>query len=264
MIDLHSHPLPGIDDGVQDADEAVAMCRIAVEEGIRTLVATPHMREDLFPNRRGDILERIEKLRERLAREEVDLEISAGAEVYLEPDLVERLRAGEYLTINDAGYYVLLELPTRHLPAGTEDLIYRLRLEGITPVIAHPERLGPIQDDPDCLGRLVELGALAQLTAGSLLGQFGSAAQRSAQQLLTGGLAHVLASDAHNSGARAPRLRRALAEATALVGREAAERMVQQVPRAILDGEEIEVGVETAERSTRGSGWLDWLRGRGK
>ncbi len=264
MIDLHTHPIPGIDDGVRDEEEALELCRIAVQEGITTLVATPHMRTDLFPNDRDGILKGVEHLRALLCRENIDLQIVPGAEVYLEPDLIDRMRAGHTLTLNDGGSYLLLELPTRHLPAGVEDLIYQLRLASVTPIIAHPERILPFQEDPERFARLVELGALGQLTAGSLLGQFGSTALRTSRLFLERGLVQVLASDAHNSGNRAPRLREALAQAEALVGRETALRSVRDVPRAILAGEEIEVALEAGEEPVRRGGWLDWLRGRGR
>lgn len=264
MIDLHTHPIPGIDDGVRDEDEALELCRIAVQEGITTLVATPHMRTDLFPNDRDGILKGVERLRALLRREAIDLQIVPGAEVYLEPDLIDRMRAGRSLTLNDGGSYLLLELPTHHLPAGVEDLIYQLRLAGVTPIIAHPERLLPFQEDPQRFARLVELGALGQLTAGSLLGQFGSTALRISRLFLERGLVQVLASDAHNSANRAPRLREALVQAEALVGQEAALRSVRDVPRAILAGEEIEVTLETGEEPVRRGGWLNWMRGRGR
>lgn len=261
MIDLHTHPIAAIDDGVQSEDEAVQFCRIAAEDGITTLVATPHIREGIFPNRRDGILAGLEKLRARLAREGVKLTLAPGAEIHLEAELTVRVRSGEYLTLNDGGCYLLLELPSRHLPAGVEDMIYRLRLDGLTPVIAHPERIRPFQEDASRFARLVELGALGQLTGGSLLGQFGSQALESARSLLRDGLVHVLASDSHNTGPRAPRLTEARREAERLVGAEAARRMVLDVPRAILAGEEVEPPPEPSHEPERRAGWLDWLRG---
>ena len=164
MIDLHTHPIAAIDDGVQSQDEAVELCRIAVADGITTLAATPHIREGMFPNRRSGILEGVQALRRRLEEEKVPLRLVPGAEVYLEPEIGARARAGEYLTLNDGGRYLLLELPTRHLPAGIEDAVYRLRLEGLTPLLAHPERIIPFQEDPGRYARLLELGALGQVT----------------------------------------------------------------------------------------------------
>lgn len=262
MIDLHAHPIAAIDDGVQTEDEAVEFCRIAAADGITTLVATPHIREGMFPNRRAGILEALERLRARLQSEGVDLRLAPGAEVYLEPDLSARVRSGEYLTLNDGGRYLLLELPGRHLPAGIEDMVYRLRLDGLTPVIAHPERIYAFQEDPRRFARLIELGALGQLTGGSLLGHFGSRAQEAAFSMLRDGLAHVLASDAHNTGLRAPRLSRAVEEAAALVGAEAARQMVEGTPRAILQGEEIETPSEPT--AARRGGWREWLRSLGR
>lgn len=261
MIDLHAHPLAAIDDGVQSEEEALEFCRIAAADGISTLAATPHIREGMFPNRREDILEGVRRLRALVEREGVPIEIVPGAEVYLEPDLGARVRQGEYLTLNDGGHYLLLELPTRHLPAGLEDILYHLRLEGLTPLLAHPERIYPFQEDAERLARLVELGALVQITGASLLGQFGSRALDTSRSLLRQGLVHVMASDAHNTGPRAPRLSEAVRAASELVGEPAARRLVEDNPRAILAGAEIEA---RPERPVQRSGWREWLRGLGR
>jgi protein-tyrosine phosphatase len=218
----------------------------------------------MFPNRRPEILAGVARLRELLERERVKLDLIPGAEIYLEADMAMRVRAGDYLTLNDGGRYLLLELPTRHVPAGVEDMVYQLRLEGLTPVLAHPERIIPFQSDPARYARLIELGALGQITGGSLLGQFGSRALETARAMLKRGLAHVLASDAHNNGPRAPRLSEAVREAAVLVGAAAAESMVSEVPRAILAGEEVDALPAPAEESRSGGGFLDWLRGLGR
>jgi protein-tyrosine phosphatase len=264
MIDLHTHPIAGIDDGVQSQEEAVELCRIAVAEGITTLVATPHIREGMFPNRRAGILQGVQALQRLLEEEKVPLRVVAGAEVYLEPEIAAKARAGEYLTLNDGGRYLLLELPTRHLPAGIEDLIYQLRLEGLTPLLAHPERIIPFQEDPARYARLLELGALGQITGGSLLGQFGSRAMETARAFLGAGQVHVIASDAHNSGARAPRLAEAVREAGRMVGAGEAHRMVTEIPQAILAGEEVEAPAPPEHEPPRPAGWRSWLRGLGR
>jgi len=264
MIDLHTHPIAGLDDGVQSEEEAVEFCRVAAADGIRTLVATPHIREGIFPNRRKEILAGVERLRALLERERVALAVAPGAEIYLEAELVARLRSGEFLTLNDGGRYLLLELPTRHVPAGVEEMIYQLKLGGLTPVLAHPERIIPFQTDPGRYARLVELGALGQVTAGSLLGQFGERALETGRSMIQSGLVHVLASDAHNSGSRSPRLSEALREVEALVGPAAAQNMVQEVPAAILAGEEVEPLPPPVPEERGRSGWLDWLRSLGR
>jgi len=254
MIDIHTHILPGIDDGVQTEDEAVEFARMAVADGVRTMVATPHCKEGSYFNDRSIVVEGVARLRERLAREGVDLELVPGAEVHVCLDLVARIEDGRAPTLADNGKTLLLELPLSQPPPALEDVIFNLKLAGLIVVLAHPERIRYFQDDVRRYEEAVRLGAFGQLTTGSLVGTFGEVAREFSEELAAKGLVHVLASDAHNVRRRNPVLTEAVRELVPLVGDTYASAMVDAIPRALLAGEEPAVPeIEPVRSKTRGS-----------
>lgn len=259
MIDLHTHILPGIDDGVQTEDEAVEFARTAWDDGIRTIVATPHCKEGFFFNQRSVVLPAVERLRERLRSEGLALHLEPGAEVHICPDLVERIGDGRAPTLGDGGKSLLLELSLTQYPVGLENLVFQLKLAGIEVLFAHPERIRYFQDDVSRYEAVVHLGAYGQITTGSVLGQFGSETRRFSEELMRKGLVHVLATDAHNVRGRPPVMRPALEQAVAWVGERRAASMVEQTPRAFLEGRPPEIPpVESGRGSRRGLG--RWFR----
>ncbi len=144
------------------------------------------------------------------------------------------------IPLNDS-HYLLLELPFVSYPLNTEQVIVTLRqVRGLVPIIAHPERLDYFQQDPDALRKLIDLGALTQLTAGSLTGRFGSRSLQTSQIMLAHGWVHFLASDAHDNTYRTPNLSAALGAAVEMIGMEAAQALVAGNPQAVLDDREIE------------------------
>jgi protein-tyrosine phosphatase len=242
MIDIHSHILPGIDDGARDMEEALKMAQLAVEDGIRVMVATPHLfkhhaGEMAALNEKSVILERLDRFRDRLAAAGIPLEILPGCDVPLSIDALSLLAEDRVLTVNDGKRYLLLELPHFSIPPTLEDICFRLQSLGITPIITHPERQPMILERPERLARLVELGYLAQLTAGSLTGTFGRQVAKVSRQLVKKGHIHVLASDAHNTRRRPPILNLAVGELSKLIGPEQAQAMVTQTPAKIIKGE---------------------------
>ncbi len=238
MIDIHTHILPGIDDGVRTMDEAVAFARMAVEDGIRTMVATPHCKDGFYENDRGVVLEQVGLLKARLESAGVPLEMVPGAEVHICPELEERVRDGRAPTLADNGKTVLLELSLSQYPVELENVVFRLKLAGILPVFAHPERIRFFQDDIRRYEEVVRLGAWGQITTGSVLGTFGSSIRDFSEELLRKGLIHVLASDSHNLRGRPPRLGQALEAVSGLVGEGQAGRMVEETPASFLAGRE--------------------------
>jgi protein-tyrosine phosphatase len=241
MIDLHTHILPGVDDGVKTDEEAVAFARLAQGDGTKTLVATPHCKEGFFEYALNDVLAQVARLKGLLAAEEVELELLPGAEVHICPDLVERVRDGRAPTLADNGKTLLLELSLTQYPMELENLVFQLKLAGIEPLFAHPERIQYFADDMTRYEALVGLGVTGQITTGSILGRFGSTAREFSEELLRKGLVHVLASDAHNVRGRPPLLSEALEAMVPLVGERRAVAMVDSIPRALLAGEQPEV-----------------------
>jgi protein-tyrosine phosphatase len=236
MIDLHTHILPGVDDGVETDDEAIEFARLASRDGVRVLVATPHCKEGTWNNGRDDVLSGVQRLRGLLQREKVDLAVEPGAEVHLCPDLVERVRDGRAPTLADNGKTLLLELSLTQYPVELEKLIFELKLAGLEILLAHPERIRYFQEDPKRYEAVVRVGAYGQITTGSILGTFGSRVKEYSAELLRKGLVHVLASDAHNTRGRSPVLTPAVEAIVPIVGERFAGSMVDGVPRALLDG----------------------------
>ena len=240
MVDTHCHVLPGIDDGAKTLEEALTLCRIASDDGIRTIAATPHVMEYRYPNTRKTIEPAYQALAEAVEKEGIALKLVRGAEVHVAADLVKRLRDGELLTYDDNRRYMLLEFPFQPVLSGTEEIVYKLRLSGITPVLAHPERIGFFMENLERLHKLVRLGALAQVTGGSLMGRFGEKAEAAAWRMVERRLVHVVATDAHDATHRPPRLREPVEELSRRIGPEEAGRMCDERPSAILEGKEIE------------------------
>lgn len=239
MIDLHCHILPGIDDGAENIEESVTMCHIAYKDGIRTIVATPHTMNGIFINERDYILAEVKKLQEVLITKKIDILIIPGADVHINYNLLELIRDGKAMTINNNGKYILLEFPHHHVPPKISEFVFKLKLNKIIPIFTHPERNIAIQKDLNIILRLVELGALTQITANSLIGEFGPSASKCAIEMLKHNLAHIIASDAHSSRFRSPVLSHSVVKAARIISQKWAEAMVTDIPRAIIFGENI-------------------------
>ncbi|HEX8121468.1 MAG TPA: CpsB/CapC family capsule biosynthesis tyrosine phosphatase [Solirubrobacteraceae bacterium] len=239
MIDLHTHVLCGIDDGPPDLVGSIAMAEIAVAEGVRTLVATPHVRDDYPLVVPHEIPERVADLQAALDRYELPLRIVPGGEVAVGAALElsdEELRA---VTLGGNGTMLLVETPHGPLPAYFEGLIDAIADRGFVVVLAHPELNPDLQADPDRLGELVARGALVQLTARSLREPRRSRARSLAATALERGWGHVLASDSHSAEWRSPRLATQVDEARSAHRGLAAllSWSVTDAPAAILEGE---------------------------
>ena len=233
MIDLHSHILPGIDDGASSLEMSLEMARMAVADGVHTMACTPHIYPGLYMNDAQGIRRARERLQAALDLYRIALTLVDGADVHLVPGLLEGLRAGVIPTLHGSRY-VLLE-PSHHVrPPRLEESVFELVAAGYTPVITHPERLVWIEDHYEVFARLVRQGAWMQVTGGALTGQFGKRARYWGERLLGEGLVHLLASDAHTTGRRSPGLSQARAVAEHLVGAEEAHRLVLDRPQAIL------------------------------
>ena len=233
MIDLHSHILPGLDDGSRTVEDARALARRAAEDGVTAIAATPHVRSD-YPTRAEEMERGVSRLREDFLAEGIDVEVLPGGEIdlgmlaSLDDDGLRRF------TLAQSGRYLLLEFPYTGWPAGLEETVYGLGLRGLLPILAHPERNREVQSKPERLAEAVRMGALVQLTAASLDGRIGRSSQAAANKLLELGLAHVLASDAHTptSGRRASRRRRKRSRTTTWRASSRSRRRAQSWPGA--------------------------------
>ena len=232
MIDLHSHPLPAVDDGPPATGASLAMLRSAVAAGIHTMVATPHVSARYADTTGERVRAGVQALQLEADAAGIGVRLIAGAELellhreMLAPEALPGLRLGD-------GPFTLVELPFSADAQFAEMLLGKHR--DVQPaVLAHPERCRAFHDDDELLGRLVEQGMLAQVTAGSIAGSYGSTVQRCAWRMLEQGLVHVVASDAHDAVRRPPLLREPLEEAG--LG-ELVAHLCEAAPAAILAGE---------------------------
>ncbi len=234
MIDLHCHMLPAIDDGAPDLQTALAMARMAVEDGIRVVACTPHIYPGLYENTAQGIGAATEAFKKQLALAGLDLEIVHGADTHLVPELLEGLRKGRIPTLNGTRY-LLLEPPHHVAPPRLEASCFALLAAGYLPILTHPERLTWIRDHYSRFLGLARRGVWMQITAGSLTGRFGREARYYAERMLDEGIVHILATDAHGITHRPPALEEGRREAQRWGGPEEAARMVRDRPQAILD-----------------------------
>jgi protein-tyrosine phosphatase len=199
MVDLHSHILPGIDDGASDVDEMQVMLSIAAESGIRKIVATPHINEESSDAYLDLIQKKYNELKETIARE-YEIELVLGGEILIYPEISDDLdRLKPFLFAGDS---MLLECRFINKPYAFKDIIFALKMKGIRVILAHPERYRWMEEDAPLLDYLLQNGVLMQLDAGSLNGVFSKRAQQFARRMLAAGQVHFIASDAHNTGSR--------------------------------------------------------------
>jgi len=234
MIDLHAHLLPGVDDGAPDPATSLAMARIAVADGIQIMACTPHIYPGLYDNQGAAIRDAVAALQARLDEAGIALRLTHGADTHIATDLVAGLRSGRVPTLNDSRYF-LLEPPHHVAPPRLEETVFNLLTAGYVPVITHPERLSWIADRYQAIVELARKGAWLQVTAGSLTGRFGAAAQHWAERLLDEGWVHILATDAHSVEGRPPLLAEGRRAAERWVGATEAGHLVTTRPRGILE-----------------------------
>ena len=254
FVDVHCHLLPGIDDGAKDLEESLAMARLAVADGISTIVCTPHQCGNYSCNQSDAIRSAVTKLQKVLQQSQIPLEIYAGADVRIESDLIKELRADQILSLADRGRHVLLELP-HELYFPLENLQRGLKADGVTGILSHPERNQGILNQPSLVKPLVEQGVLMQLTAGSLVGTFGEKIQKFSEDLLCKGLIHFISTDAHSMHRRRPLLERAYARAVKLVGEKTAIEICCRNPLRVVQGERVPDGIQTTSRG----GFWNWF-----
>ncbi|AXF55316.1 tyrosine-protein phosphatase [Salicibibacter kimchii] len=211
MIDIHSHILPGIDDGSPHMQESLTMARQAVDHGITHIIATPHHRNGHFDNEKKDIIAQTQTLNDAIVDARLPIMVHPGQETRVYGEMVEGFRTGELCTLADGGRYLFVELPSDHVPRYTGRLIYHLLQEEVIPVIVHPERNVQILKDAGWLYEMVKGGAITQITAASITGDFGKTIRKFSHQLIEHNLTHFVASDMHTSTKRPNRLRDAYA-----------------------------------------------------
>jgi protein-tyrosine phosphatase len=239
VIDLHSHILPGVDDGAPTLEVSLAMARMAVADGITHMACTPHFLPGVYDNEATDMSRRTQHFIRDLGNAGIPLSIVEGADAHIRPDFVDCLRSGRIPTLN-RGRYVLFEPPHDILPQRLDDLLHNILVAGYVPVLTHPERLRWIEKHYVFVKELALTGVWMQITAGSLAGRFGKRPHYWAQRMLAEGLVRILATDAHNVTSRPPLLAEAARVAEAELGLEEAENLVVLRPQCIIENAPVE------------------------
>jgi protein-tyrosine phosphatase len=236
MIDLHAHFLHGIDDGAQTLSESLELARAAVADGITATAMTPHIHPGRFDNLKSHIVTHVAAFQLALQEAHIPLRVFPGAEVRLGVESLDQLLAGEvpFLGSVNGCQVLLLEFPHSHIPVGAQQFVNKLLSLNIRPLIAHPERNKSVMDDPRRIHPYVEAGCWLQLTAGSITGEFGTAAKKAALGLLDDDWAHLVATDAHNLSARPPKLSTARQAVAQRLGEDVAQLMFHTRPARIL------------------------------
>ena len=235
MLDLHNHLLPGVDDGPTTFEESVAIARMCYLDGTRTIVASPHSRDVTERSSISNVRSILNKLQSALDSHSIPIRLIFGMENHIELNTPEQVKTGKHLPIGTTRF-ILIELPFEFYPFYTDDVIWKLHLAGLIPIIVHPERNRIIQHDPEILYSLIQKGALSQITAGSITGTLGLNCNEAAKNLLRVNLVHLIASDTHAvAGIRKPDLADGVEAAGAIVGHTKAMKMVHDIPRDILE-----------------------------
>ena len=238
MIDIHSHILPGVDDGSQSIDESLDMIQMAAECGVRVITATPHCNiPDTYENYAGTQMNRrYAALKEAVEVSDTRIKLIRGMEVYATEDLPELLDRKKVWTLNGTRN-LLMEFSFDEDPDFCFRILREVRKRGITPVIAHPERYFFVQDNPGIAFRWCTEGAVLQLNKGSVTGSFGPAEERTSERLIRHNLAACIASDAHSNLSRTPDMREARSILAAVFGDDYAELLTEGNPGRILKGQ---------------------------
>lgn len=240
MIDLHCHMLPAVDDGSQTIDMSLKMAEQARTEGVKKILLTPHHKDGEFVNHKDKVMLSVKNFQKDLSDNDINIEVRAGQEVHLNGNLLSDVQNDDILYADNYGKYLMLELPHSYVPEYTNNIIFELKLKGITPVIVHPERNNGFQNDPTKLYDLVKQGCLTQLTATSYVGGFGKKIQKFTDKIIDAGLGFTFSSDAHNLSGRKFRMDEAYELLMRKKGSNIANYYKENAEK-IWNGEDIEV-----------------------
>lgn len=241
MIDIHCHLLPGVDDGPPTLQAALELARACVNDGITHVVMTPHVFPGRYDNRRSGIEAAATRFEAALQAAGIALSVGWAGEVRLTPESLDLLAEHELPFLGSVAgrRTMLLEMPDGQIPLGSDRFVKACLKASVRPVLVHPERNRAVMELPQRLQPFVEMGCFVQVTAGSLVGQFGERARQTARRLLDWGWVHAVASDAHNLGGRAPRMREAAQWLTEYAGAQRARELTVLGPAGLCGRPEL-------------------------
>ncbi|NOH16244.1 tyrosine-protein phosphatase [Clostridium cochlearium] len=205
MLDIHCHIIPSVDDGADSLETSFNMLKIAEKDSTKIIIATPHFWIGHYENSYLDVVEKVKSLNEKIIENKMNIKILPGQEIFLDNKTNKLYKEGIVNCLN-GGKYMLIELPMMDMPKSALDNIYELRIKGITPILAHPERYKYIVEKPSNINQFIREGCLIQINTGSIKGIFGKKIKKTAEILIKHGICNFIASDAHTIGNRCPGL----------------------------------------------------------
>jgi len=236
MIDIHAHVLPQVDDGPSSWEESILLLQNGEKDGIRGAVCTSHVLDHLNEEVENEFFEKFETLQKKAKAAGLKMSLWLGSEIHINSQFNPRSKVA---TINGNGKYILLELPLGDIPRDVGDKFFQLSTDGITPILAHPERNTTILRDPIIAFEYVKRGVLLQLNAGSIVGKFGKRVRQLAAEMLNHQMIHFVASDCHSPTNRSMILSKAYQIVEHQWGTDTAERLFRIHPYKAVIGKEI-------------------------
>ena len=233
-VDLHSHWIPGVDDGVPSVDEGIALLRALSAAGFERVIATPHMRPGMFDNERKGLEAAYEEMVRHVASSGVGVQVGLGCEHFFDDVVFDRIMAGEGIPY-PGGRAVLVEFAGEHLPAKLSERLFDVRRKGLRPVIAHPERYRVCWDDLALMEDWVDRGVVLLMDGGALAGKYGRAPKKAAERMLEAGLYYAVCSDAHRVS-DVDEVVAGMGRVRALVGEQERDFLLQEGPLRVLAG----------------------------
>lgn len=236
MIDIHCHILPGIDDGAKTAADTLIMLKVAIEEGITVITATPHHNPE-YKNERPLILQKVQEVEKIIEENNLPIQVFPGQEVRAYGEVIADYKANKLLTVADNSRFMLIEFPSDHVPGYASKLFYQMQSNGFQPILVHPERNSEIIENPNILYDFVSKGVLSQITASSVTGNFGRKIQKLTYQIIENNLTHFIASDAHNVTSRSYKMKEAFKIVEDEFSFELSEYYKNNSEQVIIDGQ---------------------------
>jgi protein-tyrosine phosphatase len=261
MIDIHHHLLWSLDDGASTLETSIAMAKAAAADGISHIVCTPHA-NNTYSYDPFVISEKIAELQRILDRDAISVKLGRGCDFHMSYIQEAKLDPGKF-SINGLGY-LLVEIPDYGLSRGLTEVFYQLQLAGLTPILTHPERNPTLQNDQPRLVDWLRGGVLIQVTAGSVVGRMGKHAERMAHELLANRWVHFLATDAHNTTSRPPKMREAFEVVAKKYGPDYAHLLCVSNPLAAFMGKPLQQQIEPLNLydEVKEKSWLQRVLGR--
>ena len=241
MYDIHCHVLSDVDDGAEDIEDSLEICRACAKEGVRAIIATPHFIEGVSDIEESKVLSQIFLLSQELKSEDIEICVLPGMEVYICPNLLQLYEEGKIIPLNNKNY-MLIELPMHDvLPPYLDEILFNLQIKGIRPIIAHPERYSAVIKHPKLVCKLINNGCIIQVNAGSIDGLYGRVVRKSAYTLLNHNMVHVIASDIHSSYRKMSSLKECYKAICNKFGKSKADDLFITNPQLIMNGQGLNV-----------------------